>query len=363
MDTKKIEENVNSKIKGLGKLVAISYVNLDEIVDTKNSVRLEGKNSDTINKMKDIIERGEYDETGTYCPPIMSVTETGLKYLVSGNHRYTAHKKTNKTKMLVAEVVFNSEQDKTKFQLNENVCPEYFDNYVKSTQDDKQLIEVVVNKILRGEISENENDIRSFISDLNLIRKIKNKTKRDDKIQSLYNIIIKKVASQGKLKTNIDYLHTYDLNSEIPKIEKEFDQYKQHYNYICKGFKKFEDGDYDPRVWKDIVEKIESDIQQENVKQTVLMGHLLPSVKPKNAEAIRKFKTENLIKNKLDEARKICYLDDTLKYKYGYTNGIQDLVNIVFPPQLGKEIDHDNFNVLDWAKQTAAEMFESSTNK
>ena len=343
--TESLEKIVKSNINGLGELITIERINLDQVTDKKNSVRNTGKHTDTINELYNLIENEEYDETGKFCPPIITTDNDGVKYLVSGNHRYAAHKKANKKDMLVANVSFYSEKTKLTFQLNEN--DKHFDKYVKNEQNSKDLYKVIAMKVIQKQIPSDKYDLELFLSELSFIKKVKNKTDKKEKLTNALNQVYKYVNQISG--TNHDYVHTYETKSLIKELKDTFIKNDNTLDFEIQGFKELEDSDYDNRAFKNVVDKLYSNVENNTIKPLMLIAHVLGGNDYDDVKNIRNFKQQNLIKNKIEEARKICYIDDHLKFK-GFKNGIQDLVNIVFPPQLGNELK-DNKKIVDWLNQ------------
>lgn len=336
----KIKAVIEKDISGLGVLKSVEKIDLSLIDDTKNVTRVDGRDQTVINTIVKFINQGNYDETGKYCPPI--VIKKDNKYeLVSGNHRYDAHMAAGKFYMLVGIVDFFSDVHKHKFQINEN--DEENDHYVKKSTNSSEIVNIVLCLIKQKILSDEKNEIENFLCDLKQLNHKKGKDKKQT-ITKITNDVLSKLNSKS-----VDYVHTYNptnLKSKVSEVINKNSNLDEK-NIVLQGFKSCRDIDYDVRSFKNVINKVIENINQNNFDSVYLLSHVLGGNDPSDVEEIRDFKNKHYLDEQIDFCRKVCYVDDHLKFK-GMKNGIKDIVSLKFIPQLGEEIS--NISLDEWIR-------------
>jgi hypothetical protein len=338
---KKIETIIKKDISGLGILLSVEKIDLSLLDDTKNLTRVKGRNHDVVDTLTRFINQGNYDESGKYCPPI--VVKTSDKYeLVAGNHRFEAHLSAGKNYMLVGVVEFFSDLHKHRYQINENDNEN--DHYVKKPTSKDEISNIVLCLIKKNILPENKNDIENFVSDLKQLNHKKGKAKKKA-VQQIVNEVLSKLNNKS-----FDYVHTYTHNNLLNKVSDTLQKVGQinQKNIVVKGFKALRDTDYDIRSFKSLIEILKSNMDNNNFDPVFLLSHVLGGADPSDVEEIRDFKHKHYLNDQIDFCRKVCHIDDHLKFK-GMPNGIKDIVNLEFIPQLGDELS--NVSLDEWLSQ------------
>lgn len=141
---------------------ATQIINEKGNVKTKNIARSKGVNNERIYAHVDVIKRGEY-KPFSYIPPVVTETEDGYQ-LVSGEHRFNAHKIAGEEYMFVCVVEFVDYDGKEAsywkyiWQSNENMKD--LTEVEKNPRTDDDVVSIVCNMIKNGQVDiEDEDDL------------------------------------------------------------------------------------------------------------------------------------------------------------------------------------------------------------
>ena len=209
----------------------------------KNIVRPDGINETHVGKFRTLIVNKGYRPYHNI-PPVVILID-GIYYLLSGEHRYSAHLHEHKTEMWVAICRFEDAKGMpadywaSTYQSTENDDAERLDMNVRT---DAGIISVTKNQIKQGWITDSEEDLKKSLKHQNV--------KGSIKIQNLVNRIQANLGLPGSVKwtMNEDCIAAcLEQGQKVPDIIRSMNN------------KGGIDGDYDWRIIKTIIDKLEED--------------------------------------------------------------------------------------------------------
>lgn len=298
----------------INSLVELVEVDLSKLRENKNSARLSGENEDTIKQMANLIKNGQYNPY-LYIPPVIELNTDGKSYtIISGHHRYKAHKQCKLKTMLCVSTSFVTAYQRTVWRAFEN--SKESDSFVKNISDEKNDVLLIVHAINNRVLSGTRESIERFIKDAKLAR-------TSNKINTLVNKVLLKIG-----KVDSDFVMTYcKTDEDIVEILRE--KYTDR-SFVGQTFKGTTDVDYDARA----LNKITDSFVKDPTRPIELVYSVNDSTKDEVLE-IRNYKATNLIDTYVNRCREVTRLHDE-----GYS--LKNIVSFHPLPQLGKEIDGDD---------------------
>lgn len=294
--------NINSTFE-------LKDVHLNKMMQNKNSARMKGECMKTIIDLANLINNGKYNPE-LHIPPVVEFNKTDGNYtIISGHHRFKAHKLAKKTKMTCIVTKFSDDYQRSVWRTFEN--SEASDSFVKKYSDEKNNISLIANLVQTKIVSDDRDSIERFIRDTKLAYLAKTVKSLTDKV----------LARIGKVDS--DYVKTYEKTDEI------IDELQSKYpdtRFITQTFKGKVDLDYDERVRNKIVDSF----LQFPEKRIALIYSVVDNEKDEVLE-IRNYKTEHLVSDFVKKCREVTRLHDE-----GYS--LKDIVTLHPLPQTGKEI-------------------------
>jgi len=246
--------------KGIGlKVVEMKFVELSKIrrhsdeyfdntvnrMSVKNIVRPEGITEAYVQKFRRLIKNGKYDHYHHIPPVVLETEEEGEYDSLTGEHRLVAHQGEGERTMWVAVCRFEETEGKAVgywasiYQSNENNPEDRVDDNVRT---DDGTISAVKNQIKEGWITSSEKDLKMSLKDQQI--------KGSKKIQNLVNRIQADLGMKGcvRLTTNDEVERAILKNGEkLPAIIRSMNN------------KGGIDPDYDYRLFKEVVDRLEED--------------------------------------------------------------------------------------------------------
>lgn len=316
-NSKSLEKaNVISRVNAMfdklqiNSLVELVEVDLSKLRENKNAARFGGESKDTIKEMVSLIKDGQYNPY-LYIPPVIELNDDDKTYtIISGHHRYKAHKVCKLTSMVCVKTSFVTPYQRTVWRAFEN--SKESDSFVKNVSDEKNdtllIVHAISNRVLPG----TREAIERFIKDAKLAR-------TSNKIRTLVNKVLLKIG-----KVDADFVMTYDKPDEIVNSLRE--KYTNR-SFVGQTFKGKIDVDYDARA----LNKIADSFLENPTKPIELIYSVNDNTKDDVLE-IRNYKAANLIDAYVKRCREVTQLHDE-----GYS--LKSIVSLHPLPQLGREID------------------------
>lgn len=314
------QSNISATIENI--LVEIPLTSLK---DNTNSVRPSGEHVDIVTKIVELIENGEYDPY-RYIPPILerSGMNDGSYVIISGHHRFKAHRALELPTMECAVVKFKSERDRSLWRQLENT--DGFDGFVKNVTSREDNIKIVSDLVSRGIISSDRKSIQDYIIDANIVTK-----KAEKSINTIVNDVLKKTGNHN----TYDYVHSWDgaeKKEVIEVLQNKFPDKK----ILSVTFKEEKDIDYDHRT---ILQVTDSFIQDPT--RPIVVVYAVNGADKEKIETIREFKPTYLVPNFMDRWSKVIELQNK-----GFD--LSKLVTLEPLPQFGAEIKGTNNGIEDF---------------
>lgn len=154
----------------------LESIPLNKLTSNKNLVRIGGEDQNCIDDLANLIKNNKYD-TNNFIPPIVEKDDEDCYTIVSGHHRYKAHKVANQNEMICVVASFSSDVDRTVWRVHEN-C-KYNENYVKNTSNDidnvNSILYLLKNK--KNGIEPTRQSIEAFIDRSKITKNNVTKTK------------------------------------------------------------------------------------------------------------------------------------------------------------------------------------------
>ena len=141
----------------------LETIPLNKLQSNKNLVRMSGEDQNCIDELANLIKNNKYD-VNNFIPPIVQQNDDGNSYtIISGHHRYKAHKVANQKEMVCVVATFSSVTDINVWRIHEN--SPYNENYVKNTSGDKDYVNIILSllKDKTSGIEPNRESIEKFI--------------------------------------------------------------------------------------------------------------------------------------------------------------------------------------------------------
>lgn len=298
--------NINSSFE-------LKDVHLNKMMQNKNSARMKGECLETIKNLANLINNGKYNPE-LHIPPVVEFNKKDGNYtIISGHHRFKAHKLAKKTKMTCIVTKFSDDYQRSVWRTFEN--SEASDSFVKKYSDEKNNVSLIANLVQTKIVSDDRDSIERFIRDAKLAYLAKTVKSLTDKV----------LARIGKVDS--DYVKTYEKSEDIAK---EFQDKYPDIKFISQTFKSKIDSDYDERVRNKMVDSF----LQFPEKPIALIYSVVDNEKDEVLE-IRNYKTEHLVSDLVKKCREVTRLHDE-----GYS--LNDIVTLHPLPQTGKEIAGDD---------------------
>ena len=298
---------------------------LTSLTDNGNSVRPSGEHVDVITKIAELIENGEYDPY-RYIPPIVehSAVNNGGYVIVSGHHRFRAHKALQFPTMECAVVKFKSERDRSLWRQLENT--DGFDGFVKNVISREDNVIIVSDLVSRGIISSDRKSIQDYIIDANIVTK-----KAEKSINTIVNAVLKKTGNHN----TYDYVRTWDSAEKKEVIEVLQNKFPDK-KFVGATFKELDDIDYDHRAMLQVVDSFVND-----PTRPIVVVYAVNGANKEKIEDIRDHKPKNLVSSFVERWSKVVELQNT-----GFD--LTKLVTLDPLPQFGSEVKGTNNGVDDF---------------
>ena len=298
---------------------------LTSLKDNTNSVRPSGEHVDVITKIAELIENGEYDPY-RYIPPIVehSAVNNGGYVIVSGHHRFRAHKALQFPTMECAVVKFKSERDRSLWRQLENT--DGFDGFVKNVISREDNVTIVSDLVSRGIISSDRKSIQDYIIDANIVTK-----KAEKSINTIVNAVLKKTGNHN----TYDYVRTWDSAEKKEVIEVLQNKFPDK-KFVGATFKELDDIDYDHRTMLQVVDSF-----VEDPTRPIVVVYAVNGANKEKIENIRDHKPNNLVSSFVERWSKVVELQNN-----GFD--LTKLVTLDPLPQFGSEVKGTNNGVDDF---------------
>lgn len=299
--------NINSKVE-------LVEVELKKLRENKNSARMSGTKAETVKDIANLIKEGEYNPY-LHIPPVIELNDDGKTYtIISGHHRFKAHKQAKMTSMVCVNTTFVNAYQRTVWRAFEN--SENADSYVKNVSDEKNDILLIVHSINTQVIPSTREAIESFIKDARLAR-------TSNKINTLVNKVLLKIG-----KIDSDFVKPYDKSDNV--IVKSLREKYSDRTFVGQTFRGEIDEDYDYRALNKFTDSF-----IENPSKPIELVYSINDCTKDEVLDIRNYKANNLIDNYVNRCREVTRLHDE-----GYS--LKNLVSFHPLPQLGKEVEGDD---------------------
>lgn len=186
----------------------LESIPLSELRTNKNLVRMSGEDQNCIDDLANLIKNNKYD-VNNYIPPIIEPNDNGDGYtIISGHHRYKAHKVAKQKEMFCVVATFSSDSDRTVWRVHEN--SKYNEHYVKNISEDKDYVNIILSlmKNKKNGIEPNRRSIENFINRAKITQNNITKSK-------LINSVMEKIGV-----IDLDYIRTLKSEDVQPFIDK-----------------------------------------------------------------------------------------------------------------------------------------------
>jgi hypothetical protein len=195
----------------------LESIPLNKLTSNKNLVRMGGEDQNCIDDIANLIKNNKYD-TNNFIPPIVEKDGDDDCYtIVSGHHRYKAHKVANQKEMICVIANFSSDSDRTVWRVHEN-C-KYNENYVKNTSNDtdhvNSILYLMQNK--KNGIEPNRQSIEEFIDRSKITKNNVTKTKIVNNILANIGKFDKqyyKTLTSADVKSYVD-----EISDDVPNVK------------------------------------------------------------------------------------------------------------------------------------------------
>lgn len=311
------QSNIDATIENI-----LTEIPLSNLKDNNNTVRPSGEHIDVVTKMVELIENGEYDPY-RYIPPIVepSGTDNNTYVIVSGHHRFKAHRALELPTMECAVVKFKTERDRSLWRQLENT--DGFDGFVKNVTSREDNIKVVSDLVRRGIIASDRKSIQEYIIDANIVTK-----KAEKSINTIVNDVLKNTGNHN----TYDYVRSWDGSEKKEVIEVLQNKFPDK-KILSVTFKEEKDHDYDHRT---MIQVTDSFIQDPT--RPIVVVYAVNGADKEKIESIREFKPTYLVPNFMDRWSKVIELQNK-----GFD--LNKLVTLEPLPQFGSEIKGNNNGV------------------
>jgi hypothetical protein len=311
------QSNINPTI------TEITEISLTNLKSNYNKVRTKGECLDTVTKMCELIKNGEYDPF-RYVPPIVESVGQDKYMIVSGHHRFMAHRALDINTMLCVIVKFNDERERSIWRQLENTNG--FDGFVKNVSTDEENIAYVSDLVNKNIIAADRKSIQDYILDARLVSK-----KAEKSINKIVNSVLK----------NTDNHHTYDYvkswsDTEKKEVVEVLQNKFPNKKFISAAYKELEDCDYDHRT---VVRICDSFL--EDPTRPIVIVYAVNGADKQKIESIREFKPNHLVSSFVNRWTKVLELQSK-----GYD--LNKLVTLDHLPQFGSEIKGTNDGIDDF---------------
>jgi hypothetical protein len=314
------QSNIDASIE-----TVLTEIQLTNLKDNNNTVRPSGEHIDIVTKMVELIENGEYDPY-RYIPPI--VERSGINsdnyVIVSGHHRFKAHRALELPTMECAVVKFKSERDRSLWRQLENT--DGFDGFVKNVTSREDNIKVVSDLVSRGIISSDRKSIQDYIIDANIVTK-----KAEKSINTIVNDVLKNTGNHN----TYDYVRTWDSAEKKEVIEVLQNKFPDK-KFVSATFKELEDIDYDHRTMLQVVDSF-----VEDPARPIVVVYAVNGANKEKIEDIREFKPKHLVSSFMERWTKVIDLQNK-----GFD--LNKMVTLDPLPQFGAEIKGTNNGIEDF---------------
>ena len=292
----------------------LESIPLSKLKTNKNLVRMGGEDRNCIDKLANLIENNKYD-LNNFISPIVEQNDDGDGYtIISGHHRYKAHKVAKQKEMVCVVATFSSDSDRNAWRVHENSA--YNENYVKNISDDKDHVNIILSllKDKNSGIEPNRESIGKFIDrtkiTVNSITKAKLINSIMEKIGTFDAVYYTTLISKD-FESQID-----NISLEIPDvtfISSIFGPDKQ--DYITRTFSKLADSFI------------------KNPTKKICVPYSISGATSSNGVIKYRTKVETEMKELLVMSHKIAELENK-------GHSFMNQINFVALPQLGNEIDN-----------------------
>lgn len=315
----------------------LETIPLNKLQSNKNLVRMSGEDRNCIDELANLIKNNKYD-VNNFIPPIVQQNDDGDGYtIISGHHRYKAHKVAKQKEMFCVVATFSSDSDRNAWRVHEN--SPYNENYVKNTSDDKDHVNIIVSllKDKNSGIEPNRESIDNFIVRTKI-------TKNNITKAKLINSILEKIGviDQDYIKT----LKSEDLESQIADISLEIPDV----TFISSIFGP-DKQDYITRTFSKL-----ADVFIENPSKKICVPYSISGATNSDKLIEHRTKVEVEMKKLLVMSHKIVELENK-----GYN--FMNLINFVALPQLGNEIKNDIDGGLNKCFEKIKKSYSKKTTK
>lgn len=314
------QSNIDASIE-----TVLTEIQLTNLKDNNNTVRPSGEHIDIVTKMVELIENGEYDPY-RYIPPI--VERSGINsdnyVIVSGHHRFKAHRALELPTMECAVVKFKSERDRSLWRQLENT--DGFDGFVKNVTSREDNIRVVSDLVSRGIISSDRKSIQDYIIDANIVTK-----KAEKSINTIVNDVLKNTGNHN----TYDYVRTWDSAEKKEVIEVLQNKFPDK-KFVSATFKELEDIDYDHRTMLQVVDSF-----VEDPTRPIVVVYAVNGANKEKIEDIRDHKPKRLVSSFMERWTKVIDLQNK-----GFD--LNKMVTLDPLPQFGAEIKGTNNGIEDF---------------
>jgi hypothetical protein len=314
------QSNIDASIE-----TVLTEIQLTNLKDNNNTVRPSGEHIDIVTKMVELIENGEYDPY-RYIPPI--VERSGINsdnyVIVSGHHRFKAHRALELPTMECAVVKFKSERDRSLWRQLENT--DGFDGFVKNVTSREDNIRVVSDLVSRGIISNDRKSIQDYIIDANIVTK-----KAEKSINTIVNDVLKNTGNHN----TYDYVRTWDSAEKKEVIEVLQNKFPDK-KFVSATFKELEDIDYDHRTMLQVVDSF-----VEDPTRPIVVVYAVNGANKEKIEDIRDHKPKRLVSSFMERWTKVIDLQNN-----GFD--LNKMVTLDPLPQFGAEIKGTNNGIEDF---------------
>ncbi len=314
------QSNIDASIE-----TVLTEIQLTNLKDNNNTVRPSGEHIDIVTKMVELIENGEYDPY-RYIPPI--VERSGINsdnyVIVSGHHRFKAHRALELPTMECAVVKFKSERDRSLWRQLENT--DGFDGFVKNVTSREDNIRVVSDLVSRGIISNDRKSIQDYSIDANIVTK-----KAEKSINTIVNDVLKNTGNHN----TYDYVRTWDSAEKKEVIEVLQNKFPDK-KFVSATFKELEDIDYDHRTMLQVVDSF-----VEDPTRPIVVVYAVNGANKEKIEDIRDHKPKRLVSSFMERWTKVIDLQNK-----GFD--LNKMVTLDPLPQFGAEIKGTNNGIEDF---------------
>jgi len=283
---------------------------INKLRSNENKVRKKGEDIKTIETFAQFINDGTYD-VQMYIPPVVKYNSDDDDYtIISGHHRYKAHKVAKQKKMYCAVITFNSEDDAFRWQVHEN-SPN-FENYTKNViKDENDYVDFI--KSMTPIKDRNREFLKKKITELKIV-------KSEDAVDRIINKIL-----QSDKTYDENYIHTWtDVDTEpYMNSVKESNPHVKCLQFNFNPTKK----DYIMRCLRKIMESY-----IENPERKMCLTYSISGVK--DSEHLQKYRDQ--IPEQLKKLGDMISKFEKTKKESGHD--LKDLINFYSLPQLKNEI-------------------------